>query len=114
MDPVNSLQSRFPEQIARAAGKEVVSVQVGGGKEGEVDGERGTVERRKKYLYRLPDPVHRREIEYYRDPAHRGYLSHLVKEGESPSLFWKVPKEVEKGLQVERKVKKKLAENRIF
>ena len=98
MDPVNSLQSEFPEEVARAAGKEMRDVGEG----------------RKKYLYRLPDPVHRKEIEYYRDPAHRGYLAHLVRDGESPSLFWKVPKVVEKGAQMERKVKKTLAENRIF
>lgn len=43
------------------------------------------------YLYRLPDPVGRWHIEYYRDPAHRGYLSHQLKPGESPSLYFKVP-----------------------
>lgn len=43
------------------------------------------------YLYRLPDPVGRWHIEYYRDPAHRGYLSHQLKPGESPSLFFQVP-----------------------
>ncbi|KAK2001403.1 ribosomal protein L15 [Colletotrichum falcatum] len=43
------------------------------------------------FKYRLPDPTSREDIEYYRDPAHRGYLSHLLKEGESPSLYFKVP-----------------------
>ncbi len=43
------------------------------------------------FRYRLPDPTSRREIEYYRDPAHRGYLSHTLQPGESPSLFFKVP-----------------------
>ncbi|KAI9815870.1 MAG: YmL10 [Phylliscum demangeonii] len=38
-------------------------------------------------LFRLPDPTSRKDIEYYRDPAHRGYLSHLVREGESVSLL---------------------------
>ena len=46
-----------------------------------------------KHMYRLPDPTSRWEIEYYRDPAHRGYLSHTVKPGESPSLYFKVPGE---------------------
>lgn len=41
--------------------------------------------------YRLPDPTGREDIEYYRDPAHRGYLSFQLKEGESPSLYFKVP-----------------------
>ncbi|KKA30283.1 hypothetical protein TD95_003876 [Thielaviopsis punctulata] len=45
------------------------------------------------WLKRLPDPTHRWDIEYYRDPAHRGYLSHLLAEGENPSLFFGVPKE---------------------
>src|SRR5205085_2817540 len=30
------------------------------------------------FKYRLPDPTSRKDIEYYRDPAHRGYLRHLV------------------------------------
>ncbi|KAK3905219.1 hypothetical protein C8A05DRAFT_41804 [Staphylotrichum tortipilum] len=46
---------------------------------------------RKKHFYRLPDPTSRDEIEYYRDIAHRGYLSHQVKPGQSPSLYFKVP-----------------------
>ncbi|KAI0480885.1 ribosomal protein L18e/L15P [Xylariaceae sp. FL0804] len=47
--------------------------------------------RQRGFLYRLPDPTSRWDFEYYRDPAHRGYLSHTLKPGESPSLFFKVP-----------------------
>jgi large subunit ribosomal protein L15 len=47
----------------------------------------------KKHYYRLPDPTSRWNIEYYRDPAHRGYLSHMLKPGESPSLYFRVPGE---------------------
>ncbi|KAI0017553.1 hypothetical protein F4780DRAFT_772241 [Xylariomycetidae sp. FL0641] len=43
------------------------------------------------FFYRLPDPTSRWDMEYYRDPAHRGYLSHMLKPGESPSLYFKVP-----------------------
>lgn len=43
------------------------------------------------FTYRLPDPTSRKDIEYYRDAAHRGYLSHLVEEGHGPSLFFKTP-----------------------
>lgn len=43
------------------------------------------------FSYRLPDPTSRKEMEYYRDPAHRGYLSHLVGKGQGPSLFFKTP-----------------------
>ena len=45
----------------------------------------------RKFRYRLADPTSRRDFEYYRDHAHRGYLSPMVKEGESPSLYFKVP-----------------------
>jgi large subunit ribosomal protein L15 len=45
----------------------------------------------KPFALRLPDPTSRKDIEYYRDPAHRGYLSHLVAEGQGPSLFFKAP-----------------------
>jgi len=47
--------------------------------------------RKRGFRYRLPDPTSRKDIEYYRDPAHRGYMSHLLKPGESPSLYFKVP-----------------------
>ncbi|KAI9716257.1 MAG: hypothetical protein M1812_005482 [Candelaria pacifica] len=43
------------------------------------------------FQFRMPDPTSRKDIEYYRDRAHRGYLSHLVPEGEGPSLFFKTP-----------------------
>ncbi|KAJ5091629.1 hypothetical protein NUU61_006499 [Penicillium alfredii] len=45
------------------------------------------------FRYRLPDPTRRRDIEYYRDPAHRGYLSHLLKPTEGPSLFFRSPED---------------------
>lgn len=41
------------------------------------------------FQYRLPDPAGRKELEYYRDAKNRGYLSHLVKEGQNASLFWR-------------------------
>ncbi|KAI1085578.1 hypothetical protein F5B20DRAFT_567527 [Whalleya microplaca] len=47
--------------------------------------------RTRGFAYRLPDPTSRWDIEYYRDPAHRGYLSHMLRPGESPSLYFKVP-----------------------
>lgn len=43
------------------------------------------------FSYRLPDPTSRKDLEYYRDSAHRGYLSHLVEKGQGPSLFFKAP-----------------------
>jgi large subunit ribosomal protein L15 len=53
------------------------------------------------FTYRLPDPTSRKEMEYYRDPEHRGYLSHLVQEGQGPSLFFKAP-----GTGIRRRKKK--------
>jgi len=49
--------------------------------------------RKRPLLYRLPDPTSRDDMEYYRDPAHRGYLSHMLQPGESPSLYFRVPGE---------------------
>ncbi|KZZ95450.1 50S ribosomal subunit protein L15 [Moelleriella libera RCEF 2490] len=43
--------------------------------------------------FRLPDPTSRDDFEYYRDPAHRGYMSYMVARGQSPSLYFKVPGE---------------------
>ncbi|KAL1296577.1 hypothetical protein AAFC00_000074 [Neodothiora populina] len=65
-DPINSLLSKKSEAEEAAAAT-------------------------KNYRYRLPDPASRKDLEYYRDPAHRGYLSHLVAEGHGPSLFFKTP-----------------------
>lgn len=64
------------------------------------------------YRYRLPDPTKRTDIEYYRDPAHRGYLSHLVGENESPSLFF-MPPVAEKQKTTGSKTQK-LPENRVW
>lgn len=67
------------------------------------------------FTYRLPDPTSRKDLEYYRDSAHRGYLSHLVEAGHGPSLFYKAPGQV-----MRRKAKKVGAaaavagDNRIF
>ncbi|KAF2772915.1 ribosomal protein L15 [Teratosphaeria nubilosa] len=45
----------------------------------------------RQYKYRLPDPTSRKDIEYYRDDAKRGYLSHTVAKGHGPSLFFRTP-----------------------
>lgn len=58
------------------------------------------------YSYLLPDPSSRKDIEYYRDAAHRGYLSHMVEKGEGPSLFFRTP-------NPDRRREKKKEEDRI-
>lgn len=66
------------------------------------------------FMARLPDPTSRKDLEYYRDHAHRGYLSYQVAEGQGPSLFFKTPGT---GMTGKRKTKEKRAvagENRMF
>lgn len=76
------------------------------------------LERKRKnpFLRRLPDPTSREDIEYYRDPAHRGYLSHMLQPGESPSLYFKVPTERKLLHNSEQKVrtKKKTQDDKLF
>lgn len=69
-----------------------------------------------KFKFRLPDATARKDIEYYRDAAHRGYLSHLVKDGESPSLFFKPPGEAKdrKKQSARRDAARASADNRLF
>ncbi|KAG6006725.1 hypothetical protein E4U21_006710 [Claviceps maximensis] len=59
-----------------------------------------------QFRYRLPDPTSREDIEYYRDPAHRGYLSYQLAPGQSPSLYFKVPgeKKIKSAAKAEKKV----------
>ncbi|ERF71691.1 hypothetical protein EPUS_05563 [Endocarpon pusillum Z07020] len=66
------------------------------------------------FQYRLPDPTSRKDIEYYRDPAKRGYLAHTVGEGETPSLYHRLPRT---DVGVKRTVTKKredAEENRLW
>ena len=67
-----------------------------------------------QYVKRLPDPANRKDIEYYRDPAHRGYLSYQVGKKEGPSLFFKPPVEGSELKKRTGKAKAKASENRIW
>ncbi|KAL8724136.1 MAG: hypothetical protein Q9181_006967 [Wetmoreana brouardii] len=69
---------------------------------------------RKRYDMRLPDPTSRKDIEYYRDPAHRGYLSHQLEEGQGPSLFFKTPGTGKFVAKAVRRKTASAAENRIW
>ncbi len=97
--------SSSPSSSPAAAAAEVVveprgkseGVQEGRGEEEGVIGrkeveEKGGVKKLVVWQNRLPDPVSRKAIEYYRDPAHRGYLSYQVGQGQGPSLFFKTPR----------------------
>ena len=69
------------------------------------------------FQYRLPDPTGRKDLEYYRNPANRGYLSHAIAKGEGPSLFFKPPSETARrtGQSRKQKVEKeKASENRLW
>ena len=66
------------------------------------------------HYYRLPDPTGRWDIEYYRDPAHRGYLSHQLAAGESPSLYFKVPGEEKKVFASKAKQQEQVDGDKLF
>ncbi|KAL2820789.1 ribosomal protein L18e/L15P [Aspergillus granulosus] len=80
-------------------------------KKGGLETER-TIMQAGGFKYRLPDPTGRRDIEYYRDPAHRGYLSHLLRPLEGPSLFFVSPIERKSAAGVKKE--KVLPENRLW
>lgn len=66
------------------------------------------------FQYRLPDPTSRKDIEYYRDPAKRGYLAHTVREGETPSLFHRIPRGDSGVKSMPSKRKREAAENKLW
>ena len=62
----------------------------------------------KRYAFRLPDPTSRKDIEYYRDVAHRGYLAAEVPAGEGPSLFYRTPRQfLPDGMLAKERMKEK-------
>lgn len=77
MDAIHSLQSR----IALSEDSEAGALQA-------VD---ALADEARRYPFRLPDPTSRKDLEYYRDERHRGYLAHTVKAGQGPSLFFRTP-----------------------
>lgn len=90
-DPANSLWMRKHVPVVMVEGK-----MINGG-----------------FLQRLPDPTSRKDIEYYRDPAHRGYLSYQVQEGEGPSLFHRPPGRI-RAQPKDRDRLKRWEENRLW
>ena len=73
-------------------------------------------EPRPKFPFKLPDPASRKNLEYYRDPAHRGYLSYQLQEGQGPSLFWKTPGfgGFKKDATAKEQKKKSTTDNRVW
>lgn len=69
------------------------------------------LEEAKQYRCRLADPTRRKDFEYYRDPAHRGYLSWMVGPEETPSLFYRTIKVAKEGALVK---KSKVPDNRMW
>jgi len=130
-DPVNSLRS---ERVAAGLEDEgIVEVEEVGGRIVEAAEEGEAVVARSaevqipslvptlalpspstRFHHRLPDPTSRKDFEYYRDPAHRGYLSHLVTEGQTPSLFFKIPKTGKAATGKRVTAKATVGENRIW
>ncbi|KAK0878207.1 YmL10 [Friedmanniomyces endolithicus] len=88
MDAVHSLQSRIMLDIATN------SEDSEGAEASEREAATATeivADERRRYRFRLPDPTSRKDLEYYRDERHRGYLSHMVAERKGPSLFFRTP-----------------------
>lgn len=101
MDPINSLQSRIASVPATEEGAKAIA--------------EAMADERRIYKYRLPDPVKRKDLEYYRDAEHRGYLSHLVEAGQGPSLFFKTPGSSKRTRKVVGKATEKKSEsNRLW
>lgn len=98
MDPINSLQSRI--NTASPAMEDVDKV---------AD---AIAQDAKRYKYRLPDPMSRKGLEYYRDSDKRGYLSHTVGKGQGPSLFFRTPGAVRKTAEKTRPSGKKSSQER--
>ncbi|KAJ5291568.1 54S ribosomal protein L10 [Penicillium angulare] len=96
---------------AEAKGAQQASEAEAGPEAGAVVDEQAVM-KAKGYAYRLPDPARRRDIEYYRDPAHRGYLAHLLKPAEGPSLFFRSPEERKSAAGVKKE--KVLPVNRLW
>lgn len=86
-DPINSLQSRLSGLTFSAGTSTSVDSEAASTPEPST----AILGLEAGYKYRLPDPSSRKDIEYYRDPAHRGYLSYQVEQGHGPSLFFKTP-----------------------
>ena len=90
MDPINSLRSgKNPDFSALQSSSSAVAGEVPAPPTAPVA--EPALSEGKGFAHRLPDPTSRKDIEYYRDPKHRGYLAHTVGEGQSPSLFFKAP-----------------------
>lgn len=99
MDPIHSLQSRINIASADRGVDEVDVDKVAD----------ALTQEERRYRFRLPDPTSRKHLEYYRDSAHRGYLSHLVGEGQGPSLFFKTPGATGKTEEKKKRAAKKAA-----
>ncbi|EMC97913.1 hypothetical protein BAUCODRAFT_31918 [Baudoinia panamericana UAMH 10762] len=100
MDPIHSLQSKI--------------VLAPGTKEGAIAAADALAEEGRRYRYRLPDPSSRKALEYYRDSAHRGYLSHTVAEGQGPSLFFRTPGVTRGGTKTGATTTKRTDSNRLW
>ena len=110
-DPIVSLQM---QRVGMAASeRQQLSIKK---EAGEEEGEGGALldASEVRFAKRLPDPANRKDIEYYRDPAHRGYLSYQVEQGQGPSLFFKAPVEGEELRKKTSKAKAKASENRMW
>ena len=114
MDPMVSLRTE-PDSLLRAPpnGEEALEENVPSSETSSYSP--AAVEASSQYRFRLPDAISRKSIEYYRDPAHRGYLAHTVEEGLGPSLYHRPPnEEAARRGAAEARSRRKVQENRIW
>lgn len=95
----NIFKSPITIEVSRASASAIAAIEAAGGtvttRYFTKDGIRRLT---KPHLYadedgvvempRLADASSRWDLEYYRDPKHRGYLSDQLQKGQSPSLFF--------------------------
>lgn len=117
-------------EVSRASASAIAAIEAAGGKVTTRYFTKDSIRRfTKPHLYadedgvipefKLPDASSRWDLEYYRDPAHRGYLSDQVRKGQSPSLFFKSLKQPKVKGKAENKAsmqkqKAEKAANRLF
>lgn len=122
MDPMKSLRTEPIPQVVDSATKEQPTSESLAPDAAEAIANLSIGERPPEsmaYDYRLPDATSRKAIEYYRDPAHRGYLAYTVEEGHGPSLFFKPPIKSRKAVKganaaIGNAKKPKMEDNRLW
>lgn len=112
MDPMVSLRT---EPEAHLSAPSAITGEQNTTRSEEPNATNAALQSTKQYPLRLPDAISRKAIEYYRDPAHRGYLAYTVEEGRGPSLYFRPPTEQNAQKRAaQARSRRKIEENRIW